>query len=162
MKAITCASHNPHMACPQLWTHTALLHPSTPLASLCTCLPSHRSTPVRPFPSPHRLLLTPVYAASPSSASPPCSSHSLAVFLSPLCLSPVQSCPRHPQGYHPHQVRLLSLPSLHQLTPSQSCQLRRRIRHHRRLLRILRQPVQVARIRGQSSYRTPNPRILLL
>ncbi len=88
--------------------HTALLHPSTPLPPLCTCLPSQRSTSVRPFPSPHRLLLTPVYAGSPRSASPPLSSHCSAVFLSPLCFSPVQSCPRHPQGYHPHQVRLLS------------------------------------------------------
>ncbi|PBK88300.1 hypothetical protein ARMGADRAFT_429155 [Armillaria gallica] len=33
------------MARSQLWTHTALLHPSSPLASPCTCLPSHRPTP---------------------------------------------------------------------------------------------------------------------
>ncbi len=150
------------MACSQLWMHTALLHPSTPLPSSGTCLPSHHSTPVRPFPSPHRLLLTPVYAAEPSPASPRCSSHSSVVLLSRLCFSPAKSCPRHPQGYYPHQVRLISPPSLHQLTSSQSCQLRprRRIRHHRRLHCILRRPL--TRIRGQSSYRTPNPRILLL
>ncbi len=80
------------MARSQLWTHTALLHPSSRLPPPCTCLPSHRSTPVRLFPPPYRCLLIPMYTASPRSASPPCSSHSSAVFLSRLCFPSVRSC----------------------------------------------------------------------
>ncbi len=56
------------------------MHPSSPLPSPCTCLSSHRSTPVRPFPSLYRLLANPHVRSITSSASPPRSSHSLAVF----------------------------------------------------------------------------------
>ncbi|KAK0431045.1 hypothetical protein EV421DRAFT_200305 [Armillaria borealis] len=74
---------------------------------------------------------TPLHSSS-RFASPPRSSHSSAVFLSPLCFSPVQSCPRRPQGHHPHQSR----------------QIRVRVWHHRRLHRLLRRPLRFAWIRG--------------
>ncbi len=47
------------MRCTSLSTLTVLMHPSSPLPSPCTCLSSHRSTPVRPFPSLYRLLANP-------------------------------------------------------------------------------------------------------
>ncbi|PBK88567.1 hypothetical protein ARMGADRAFT_1084528 [Armillaria gallica] len=86
---------------------------------------SHRSTLIRPFPSPHRLLLTPVYAASPRSAT--CKSASFIALFG--CLS-VTSMLLACSELSALSARLPSAP----LSPNQG-----RVWHHRRLHRLLRE-----------------------